>query len=137
MGSEMCIRDSSRNELGVLLIDDDENVRDALIDLFECENIRLICAADGAEGVEKLAANKEKIGLTLLDLSMPGLSSPETFEELKKVNPKLPVMLCSGYSEADISESFSGEEIEGFLPKPFDADQLINLVNAYTQLDRK
>ncbi len=120
------------NDLGILLIDDDENVRDALKDLFEYENIKLICAANGSEGIQKLLAHKDDIALTLLDLSMPGLSSPETFVEIKKINPELPVMLCSGYSESKINESFEGEEIAGFLAKPFDANDLITLVTSFT-----
>lgn len=130
------IRNDVENELSVLLIDDDENVRDALIDLFEFENIKLICAADGTEGITKLVDNKNDIALTLLDLSMPGLSSPETFSELKKINPELPIMLCSGFSEKKISDSFKSEEVAGFISKPFNSDELINLVQTYTRTDK-
>ncbi|MEM8857868.1 MAG: PAS domain S-box protein [Chloroflexota bacterium] len=124
------------NELSVLLIDDDENVRDALIDLFNYENIKLVCAANGAEGIQKLIENKDEVALALLDLSMPGLPSPETFSGLKKINPELPILLCSGFSEREISNAFNAEEIEGFISKPFNSNELINLVHTYTQPSR-
>ncbi|MEM9775063.1 MAG: PAS domain S-box protein [Chloroflexota bacterium] len=128
--------EDTKNERTVLLIDDDDNVRDALIDLFDYENIKLICAADGAEGIEKLIENKDQVALALLDLSMPGLPSPETFSEMKKINPNLPIMLCSGFSEREISSAFNSEEIERFVSKPFDSDELISLVQTYTKPSR-
>ncbi|MFT5197180.1 MAG: two-component system cell cycle sensor histidine kinase/response regulator CckA, partial [Candidatus Promineifilaceae bacterium] len=115
----------------VLLIDDDKYMRQALTDLFEYENIKLICASDGKEGIEKLLIHKDKIAFTLLDLSMPGLSSADTFTELRKINPELPIMLCSGYSESTVLEAFEGKQFEGFISKPFEVDPLIDTVQKY------
>lgn len=124
--------DGMENNKAILLVDDDDDVREALIDLFELENINLICASDGSEGIEKLIANKDEIVLTLLDLSMPGLSSPETYSQLKDIKPDLPIMLCSGYSDHEINEAFEGKEIEGFIAKPFEISHLIETVQKFT-----
>jgi two-component system cell cycle sensor histidine kinase/response regulator CckA len=115
----------------VLLIDDDKYVRQALTDLFEYENIKLICASDGKEGIEKLLIHKNKIAFTLLDLSMPGLSSVDTFTELRKIDPELPIVLCSGYSESAVGEAFEGKQFVGFISKPFEVDHLIDTVQKY------
>ena len=117
----------------ILLVDDDYDVREALIDLFEFENIKLICAANGEEGIEKLLAFKDDIVLTLLDLSMPGLSSPETYTRLKEIKPELPILLCSGYTDYEINLAFKDIEIEGFISKPFEISHLIETIQKYAQ----
>ena len=55
----------------------------------------------------------------LLDLTMPELAGDATLRELRRHWPQLPVVLMSGYSEADVREHLGGQEPSAFLQKPF------------------
>jgi DNA-binding NarL/FixJ family response regulator len=59
------------------------------------------------------------IDLAVLDLSMPGLSGEETLPELRKIRPELKVLVSSGYSEGEAMAMFKGQEVSGFVQKPY------------------
>jgi two-component system cell cycle sensor histidine kinase/response regulator CckA len=62
-------------------------------------------------------------------MTMPGLSGSETLKELVKVNPKVKVILCTGYPEDEARQKFSGAQLAGFIHKPFKMDEMISLVS--------
>ncbi len=115
----------------VLLIDDDKFVREAMSDLFQIDNLALLCAVDGRDGIAQLQQHKERVALVILDLSMPGISSEETFTTLRQIKPDLPIFLCSGYSKLKINETFANQQHEGFIAKPFEIDSLLKTVRKY------
>ena len=57
-----------------------------------------LVAKDGATAIQLFRENGAEIGLVLLDLSMPGLSGEQTFEELRRLDPTVRVLLSSGYA---------------------------------------
>ena len=108
----------------VLVIDDDDMVRratrGALVRLgFDVEE-----AASGADGIGLLAQRPEGYDVVLLDLVMPGLSGAETYRALRRINPRLPVVVCTGYSaDAHMDAEMRGG-ISGVLRKPFNRERL-------------
>lgn len=115
----------------VLLIDDDLSVRDTISDVFEMHQIKLHRAANGSDGIAQLKKYKTQIGVVLLDLSMPGLSSYDTFLGLRRIVPDVPIILCSGYSEREISEKFEAVQYNDFIQKPFEISRLIEAVESF------
>lgn len=109
----------------VLIIDDEEPVREAVADILELEGVASIAAANGAEGVALYKQNLPVIGVVLLDLSMPGLSGEDTLVELHKINPNVPVVLSSGYSELDARPRFEQIGVAGFIQKPYDLEMFV------------
>lgn len=109
----------------VLIIDDEEPVREAVADILELEGVASIAAANGAEGVALYKQNWPVIGVVLLDLSMPGLSGEDTLVELHKINPNVPVVLSSGYSELDARPRFERIGVAGFIQKPYDLEMFV------------
>jgi len=112
----------------VLVIDDEEPVREAVNDILEIEAIRVITAANGLEGVEIFEQQHQQIDLVLLDLSMPGLGGAETFRRLHKIDPTVPILLSSGYTQAEVDNQFSEERPAGFLQKPYNVNVLVEEV---------
>jgi CheY-like chemotaxis protein len=112
----------------VLVIDDEEPVREAVCDILEIEAIEVITAADGLEGIKLFEQNHGEIDLVLLDLSMPGLGGVETFSRLRKIDATVPVLMSSGYNQKEVDSQFSGEQPAGFLQKPYSADILVDIV---------
>jgi PAS domain S-box-containing protein len=109
----------------VLVIDDEEPVREAVYDILELEAIRVLSAVDGQEGIETFKRHCQEIDLILLDLSMPGLGGVETFHRLREINQTVPILLSSGYNQAEVDSRFSEGKPAGFLQKPYSASILV------------
>lgn len=110
----------------VLIIDDEEPVREAVADILELEGVLTLAAANGYEGLSLYAENKARIDVVLLDLSMPGLSGMETLTQLHEIDPEVQVVLSSGYSEQDARRRFCETGFAGFIQKPYDIHTFIS-----------
>jgi PAS domain S-box-containing protein len=108
----------------VLVVDDEDVVRDLCMEFVSIAGYKVIGAADGLKGVEIFKEESDNLAGVLLDLSMPRMDGVTAFHEMKKINPDIPVILCSGYSEDDATRSFAGETLAGFLQKPYKLDVL-------------
>jgi DNA-binding NtrC family response regulator len=62
----------------------------------------------------------------LLDMTMPKVSSPQAFAEIRRIRRDVPVFLCSGYSAEDATGHFRGGDLAGFIQKPFVLDTLLD-----------
>jgi len=110
----------------VLVVDDEDLVRQVVKKMVESFGGETILANDGIDGITKFKENKDKIDIVLLDLTMPGLSGDEIFREIKKIRNNVKVILMSGYNDQEISQKLVGRGFAGFLQKPFTIEQLIN-----------
>jgi len=115
----------------VLVIDDEEPVRDAVTDILDLEGVPVLTAADGRSGIDLYRQRQADIGLIVLDLSMPGLNGEETLHELRQINVRVRVLLSSGYSQDEVAARFAGHGEVGFMQKPYDAEQLVKEVKRY------
>lgn len=109
----------------ILIIDDEQAVRETAVDILEAEGFTTISAANGQDGLSIYVERMSDAPVILLDLSMPGLSGEETFRRLCQLNPKARVILSSGYNEFEATHRFTGKGLAGFLQKPYSAQQLI------------
>ncbi len=112
----------------VLVIDDEDSVREAATDILESVGLTVITAADGLAGLALYRERQADIRLVVLDLSMPGLSGEETFQELRRVNPQAAIILSSGYQQTEVTHRFASQRSVGFLQKPYDMTTLIQAV---------
>ncbi|MCA9961354.1 MAG: PAS domain-containing protein, partial [Anaerolineales bacterium] len=108
----------------ILVIDDEQSVRETAADILQEEGFVVVSAVDGQQGLEMYQERMEEILLVLLDLSMPGLSGEETFRHLRQLNPDVHVILSSGYNQVEATRHFVGKGLAGFLQKPYSAQQL-------------
>ena len=110
--------DTAQGLKTVLVVEDEEIVRDVVAATLREYGFSVILAADGLEGVECFRKHSNEISCVLLDLTMPGLSGREVLAELHSIRPEVPVLLTSGYDE---SAAVSGlpSKPAGFLQKPF------------------
>lgn len=112
----------------LLVIDDEEIVREAIEDILESVNIAVISAADGYEGISLFKQHQSEIKGILLDMKMPGLSGSETLKQLRTIDPNITVILSSGYSEEETRRSLANQMPIRFLPKPYNFDTLVENV---------
>jgi PAS domain S-box-containing protein len=108
----------------VLVVDDEEMVRNAAVRILRRSGVAVLTASDGVEAVELFRERHDEIACVLLDLKMPRMDGEETFDELRKINRDVPVILLSGYSEQQSTERFAGKGLAGFIQKPYNAEDL-------------
>jgi len=108
----------------ILVIDDEPLVRTTLARLLEIGGYSTILAADGPEGIETYRKERDRIGLVLLDMSMPKMSGEATLRELVAISEDVRVILLSGYA-VDLAKH---PRARAFLPKPSSLDEMLRMV---------
>jgi len=116
--------DTFRGTGTILVVDDDPGVRRALQMLLEHFGFEVVEASDGRKGIHEFAARGGDFAAVILDMTMPDMGGEETFLELRRLRGEVPVILASGYSEAEATRRFTTGGLAGFLPKPFTAAEL-------------
>jgi CheY-like chemotaxis protein len=114
----------------ILLVEDDFDVREALVETLREEGYRVDCAGDGAQALEYLR-DGGRPGLILLDLMMPRMSGSE-FRMVQKGNPvwrHLPVVLLSADGRMD--EKARALEVDGAVKKPIDLEELLSVIERF------
>ncbi|MGE5316048.1 MAG: PAS domain S-box protein [Acidobacteriota bacterium] len=116
----------------VLIVDDEELVREVVGDILESSGFKNISAGGGEEAVAVYAEHHDEIKVVLLDLSMPGMSGEETFVRLKQIDPQAQIVLSSGYSEAEVRAKFLPlGEVAGFIQKPYQSEALVKKLSRF------
>ncbi len=108
----------------VLVVDDTLILRKAVTLALKRFGFAVYEAKDGVEAVEVFQQHRDEIGCVLCDLSMPRMNGWETLSALRKLAPGLPVILCSGYTEAQVMAGDHSEQPQAFLSKPFESEAL-------------
>ncbi|MFQ5416121.1 MAG: ATP-binding protein, partial [Myxococcota bacterium] len=115
----------------VLVVDDDEAVREIAQAFLERAEFRVLVAGGGIEALELIRDRGDEIDAVVLDLSMPDVDGEQTYRELRRDRPDLPVVLVSGYSEEMAAASFSDTDgAAAFLSKPYMPEVLIERIRA-------
>ncbi|HYG90213.1 MAG TPA: ATP-binding protein [Azospirillum sp.] len=116
----------------VLLVEDEEQVRDFIRLTLEDMGMRVVCASDGAEGLEAFAAHGGAFDLIVTDLVMPRLGGAEMARALRRENPDLPIVLISGYppEKENLDDLLADVRRIVFLHKPINPDELTTKIHA-------
>ena len=115
----------------ILLVEDDQDIRETLIELLEGEGYEVISAENGQVGLDKLDQATSLPNLILLDLMMP-IKDGFQFCAEKDTNPKiahLPVVVMS--ADGHIRENQKRVNVSAYLKKPLDIYEIINIVNKF------
>jgi PAS domain S-box-containing protein len=113
----------------VLFVDDEGLIRDLGRMVLESYGYTVYLAADGKEAIERYTADKDRIHLVILDLTMPQRSGLEVLRSIRSINPGVKVILSSGNTPTeDIGKT-------AFLPKPYRADALARIVRTVLDAD--
>ncbi|MDP9113642.1 MAG: response regulator, partial [Acidobacteriota bacterium] len=108
----------------ILVIDDEVAVRQTAKSILESYGYRVVVAANGREGLELFQPLGEEFDAVLLDMTMPVMSGEETLVRLKSVRANIPIVLSSGYNEAEATRKFTDKGLAGFVQKPYTAPGL-------------
>jgi len=110
----------------ILIVDDQFNVRETLKAILEHKGYRVATAKDGAEAIEMV--KKKHYDIIFLDVKLPDMNGIETFEQVKKIDPKAAVIMMTGYSVEDLVRRAISQGAYTCIYKPFDMENIIGLV---------
>ena len=113
----------------VLLVDDEEVIREIGKDMLNSLGINCITACNGEEGIEIYKKNRDKIDIIILDIELPGISGEKVFDILKQINPDIKILIASGYGKDYLEKKIFQRKIKNFMAKPFQLNQLSNKLN--------
>ena len=103
----------------VLVIDDDEVVRELACELLSSLGYEAVPASDGESGIETYVKQPESFDLVLLDMMMPGIGGREVARRLRGCDPRVSILVATGYCVEAELEGLRSEGVAGVLEKPF------------------
>jgi YesN/AraC family two-component response regulator len=113
----------------ILLVDDEEDIRESLKALFETclEDVQVYTAANGQMALDLL--DKEQIDVIITDYKMPGMNGLEFLGRAQKKAPSIPRILVTAFPDLEIAiRAINEANIENFFTKPFEPEQVLNVV---------
>jgi PAS domain S-box-containing protein len=108
----------------ILVVDDEEQIVKVCARLLEKLGYNVLTAGGGKQAIETVRRHGANISLVLLDMTMPEMSGPQTYEALKKLVPGIKVLISSGYSIEGQAQDLLQSGCNGFIQKPYDAESL-------------
>ena len=114
----------------VLVVEDEPEVGAMLLEVLVQLGYTVELADRGAGALQHVPVFEPDV--VLLDLTMPGSRGDETYRDVRAIRADIPIILMSGYSHQEASTLFEGEDLAGFLQKPFRLERLRELVRAAT-----
>jgi CheY-like chemotaxis protein len=114
----------------IMVVDDEEGVRNLTQMLLEQLGYVVVTAADGREALSLLRRTNGQMAGVVLDMTMPGMDGEETLRHMRQIRSDIPVVLMTGYSEESMIAKFTGVGGVAFLAKPFKAAELNGKLSA-------
>ncbi|HVQ45793.1 MAG TPA: ATP-binding protein, partial [Gemmatimonadales bacterium] len=123
-------RSEWRGEGTILVVEDEEEVREVAERILQDFGFQTIPAVDGRDALDIMESRGSGMTAILMDLSMPRMGGQEALRQLRQSWPDLPVIMMSGYTEESVAPQFNdaGPGVTAFLQKPFFAEDLIGVL---------
>ena len=118
------VPDIHQGQETILLVDDEEIIRELGIDILEDRGYRVFLASEGREAVKIYRERIGEIDLIILDVMMPGIGGKETYRQLRAINPQVKVLLSSGYSTNGEVGEILKQGVSGLVQKPYREEEL-------------
>jgi two-component system response regulator HydG len=115
-----------QTKTNILVVDDQIGMLETFTDILEDRDYNVVTADDGFTAIKK--AKERSFDLIFMDIKMPGLNGVQTFRELKKIDPKITVIMMTAYSVEDLIEEAVEEGAYAVIYKPFDIDRVIQTI---------
>ncbi len=116
----------------VLVVDDLKNMRHTLGGILEDEGHHVVTAEDGYQAIESVKGSH--FDIIFMDIKMPGMNGVQAFTEIRKLDPKVVVIMMTAYDEKDLAEKALNQGARTCIYKPFDMEQILSLVDDPTMV---
>jgi excisionase family DNA binding protein len=119
----------AETKANILVIDDEEVIRFLFKETLEDLGHKVITAETADKGLALV--KQQNFALVFLDLKMPGMDGAELFRQIKAIEPKLPVIIITGYPDSDIMARALAQGPFGVMNKPFSESDIVAAVNTF------
>lgn len=125
-----------RTTISLLIVDDEESVRDSLYNWFIEDGYQVECAADAKEALKKIESGN--FDIILADIKMPGMDGLEMHRRIRALNNDAIVIIMTAFASVDTAVQALKDGAFDYVTKPFDPDDLSHLIrNAARQISLK
>ena len=118
----------------ILVVDDEEVVRELLKGILVAEGFGVLQASDGPGALAIFEAEGESINLVILDMTMPGMKGEDVLNRLRKASKTMKVIISSGFMSEEQRDKLEEYGADGFLDKPYSDKDVINAVESVLSL---
>ena len=129
-GGDLKIFNSSGPRELVMIVDDEDFVTLLAQRVLADEGYRVLTAKDGFQAIDLYRKAQDQIALIILDFTMPVMDGSDVFTELLQINPKVPVVLSSGFAEQERLRGMLAKGLRGFIPKPYTQQKLLTQIRS-------
>jgi DNA-binding NtrC family response regulator len=119
----------------ILVVDDQDMMRDSLAGILARENHEVVAATDGQAAMQRLSSGG-RFDLLITDLKMPKMTGIELLQEVKKLRPELPVVLMTAFATVSTAVEAMKLGAYDYIQKPFDGDEIKMLVDRTLEHNR-
>jgi CheY-like chemotaxis protein len=125
IGADLTARPGQNIPQTILLVEDEEMLRELGVSILENEGFRVLAAKDGVEAVALFELHSDEIGLVVCDLGLPRLGGREAFLKMKETRPGVRAIVASGYLEPAIRSEMLKAGVIDTIQKPYDFNDLL------------
>lgn len=122
-------------KITVLVVDDNQSIRDTLALILRNSGYQVIPAKDGDEALSVYEKSNKEINLIILDVNLPGKNGKEVYKEIREKNSSMPFIFVTGFGINQLEE-LAGEGV-AMIQKPYELNSLIEAINSVVPLDGK
>lgn len=117
----------------ILLAEDEGQIRSLVTSMLETLGFTVIAAENGREALECYRERAAEISLVITDMGMPLMDGYGLIRELKKLDPQLPIIISSGFGDAEVISRIAPEDIAGIISKPYKLEKLQKVLQTLLQ----
>ncbi len=114
----------------ILIIDDDVLIVTIAKRMLTDAGYRVVTSTEPFQALEIFKQLKNEVDIVILDFTLPIMDGSEVFDALREINPKVAVMLSSGFAEQEKVRAMLSQGLRGFLPKPYTQEKLLSQVRS-------
>ncbi len=112
----------------ILLIEDEEVLRELVGNIFLSKGYNVLPAADGEEAMDIYRRTGREIAVVFSDMGLPKLKGEEVFEQLHVIDPQVKVILTSGFVDPNLKQELLKAGVKGVIQKPFNPIEVLQLI---------
>lgn len=126
---------TGENKETILIVDDEEMLREILQESLRDEGYNILSASDGIEALKIYADQMHIISLVITDLGMPNMGGEELFAKLQAMNPKVKVIISSGFLDNSTRSDLLRKGIKDVLTKPYRFDMIFSTIRRILDIE--
>ena len=118
------------NQITILIVEDDQDLRESLATALRDEGYHVICAQDADEAIASVKAHK--VDIVFMDICLPDMNGVEVYKAIKKIQPAAITVMMTGFFVQDLVNAAIGAGAYDILYKPFTMDDILKMIKKIT-----